>query len=160
MSALIDFRSLDAAAATVTNGETLVNGAVCGADTELPLLPPAEWTRDSHAGLLLDVDSEPEARFADAPLIAIDFPVFHDGRGLSLAVLLRSRFGYSGELRAIGDVHPELLHYLRRCGFDSFLLPDGRSLDTDDAQLAPYSDYYQASVAELLPAFRRVRRGV
>lgn len=124
------------------------------------LLGPDAWTDDSAAGLLLSVDAEPEARFTQADLIAIDFPVFHDGRGLSLAVLLRTRYGFRGELRAVGDVHPELVHYLRRCGFDSLVLPEGRRLDLEDPRLAPYSDYYQASVAESLPAFRRDRRGV
>lgn len=132
-------------------------------DIRLPeagaLLPPDAWHPDSAAGLLLSTDSEPEARHAQANLIAIEFPVFHDGRGLSLAVLLRGRFGYQGELRAIGDVRPELIHYLRRCGFDSFVLADGHSLSPDDNRLAPYSDYYQASIAEALPAFRRYRRG-
>ena len=124
------------------------------------LLPPEEWHEDGDHGLLLPVDAEPEARFVNAPLIAIDFPVFHDGRGLSLAVLLRSRIGFAGELRAVGDVHPDLIHYLRRCGFDSFLLPPHRSLAAEDARLAPHSDYYQASIAEARPAFRRRRRGL
>jgi uncharacterized protein (DUF934 family) len=130
------------------------------ADQEAPLLGPDQWHEDSDGGLLLSVDAEPEPRFAGASLIAIDFPVFHDGRGLSLAVLLRHRIGFTGELRAVGDVHPELIHYLRRCGFDSFLLPPERSLASEDPRLAPYSDYYQASIAETLPAFRRRRRGV
>lgn len=131
-----------------------------GADADAVLLPPDEWQAGSGAGILLAVDAEPDPRYAEAPLIAIEFPVFHDGRGLSLAVLLRTRIGFTGELRAVGDVHPELIHYLRRCGFDSFLLPENRSLAPDDDRLAPYSDYYQASIAEMLPAFRRDRRGV
>jgi uncharacterized protein (DUF934 family) len=131
-------------------------GAAIRPDTPDPELLTADvWQPDAAEGLLLAVDNEPEQRFADAPLIAIDFPVFHDGRGLSLAVLLRSRAGFRGELRAVGDVHPELIHYLRRCGFDSLRLPDDRTLDCADPRLAPYSDYYQASVAEARPAFRR-----
>lgn len=130
-----------------------------GSAADDALLPAAEWSPDSGAGLLLAVDTEPEPHFAAADLIGIEFPVFHDGRGLSLAVLLRTRLGFAGELRAVGDVHPELIHYLRRCGFDSFLLPAGRTLAAADERLAPYSDYYQASIVETLPAFRRDRRG-
>ena len=140
-----------------------IEGVLRGIDgpgADAVLMPPEEWLPGTEAGVLLTVDAEPEARFAEASLIAVEFPVFHDGRGLSLAVLLRSRIGFAGELRAVGDVHPELIHYLRRCGFDSFLLPDHRSLAADDDRLAPYSDYYQASIAETLPAFRRDRRGV
>lgn len=129
-----------------------------GADDQVVVAVDA-WEAGAGQGLLLSVDAEPEPRFAAAPVIAIEFPVFHDGRGLSLAVLLRTRIGFTGELRAVGDVHPELLYYLSRCGFDSFVLPEGRSLPPTAAPLAPYSDYYQASVAQALPAFRRDRRG-
>ena len=139
-----------------------VSGVVRGVnDTpDVEVVAVEDWQEGDGRGLLLAVDTEPEARFAAAPLIAIEFPVFHDGRGLSLAVLLRTRIGFAGEMRAVGDVHPELIHYLRRCGFDSFLLPEGRAISADDARLAPYSDYYQASIAETHPAFRRDRRGV
>jgi uncharacterized protein (DUF934 family) len=127
------------------------------ADT-LPLAAPSSWEPDSGDGLLLAIDAEPEQRFAAAPLIAIEFPIFHDGRGLSLAVLLRTRIGFTGELRAVGDVHPELLHYLSRCGFDSCLLPDGRTLAESHTVDTPYSDFYQGSVVQAAPAFRRGRR--
>ena len=137
---------------------TIADGAIDAGG--LPILPAEQWRPDSGAGLALAVDDEPADAFTAAPLITIDFPVFNDGRGLSLAVLLRSRYGYDGELRAVGDVHPDLLHYMRRCGFDSFELPDHRSAMLEDAaSLAPYSDYYQASVVEPEPAYRRVARG-
>jgi len=134
------------------------SGALRGADLagrDLPLLGPEQWHGQADAGLVLDVDAEPDARFADARLIAIRFPAFHDGRGLSLAVLLRTRFGFKGELRAIGDVRPDLLHYLSRCGFDSFELAEGQSIDLGDSRLAPHQGHYQASVVDPLPAFRR-----
>ncbi len=132
-----------------------------GVDGDIRLLPPDEWSPESGDGLVLDVDTEPEAEFVQAPVIAINFPAFNDGRGLSLAVLLRSRYGFTGELRAVGDVHPELLYYLKRCGFDKFVLPASRSQMSISSQaaLAPYSDYYQASVLEPKPAYRRIRRG-
>jgi uncharacterized protein (DUF934 family) len=131
------------------------------------LLGPDEWNADSADGLLLSVDTEPEARFAQATLIAIEFPAFTDGRGLSLAVLLRTRFGFDGELRAVGDVRADILHYLYRCGFDSYLMNDEGSPVTGDGlirssgfnSLAPYSDYYQASVLESKPAYGRIGRG-
>ena len=126
---------------------------------EVSLAALDEWQENTGQGLLLSVDAEPESRFCVAPLIAIEFPIFHDGRGLSLAVLLRTRIGFSGELRAVGDVHPELLHYLSRCGFDSCVLPEGRSLAQDEVPFRPHEDYYQASVVEALPAFRREMRG-
>jgi uncharacterized protein (DUF934 family) len=138
-----------------------ISGALRGADLagrDLPLLGPDEWNGQADAGLLLQGETEPEPRFANAPLIAISFPAFYDGRGLSLAVLLRTRFGFRGELRAVGDIRPDLLHYLKRCGFDSFLLADGVSVDFDDPRLAPHAHYYQASVVDPQPVFRRIQR--
>jgi uncharacterized protein (DUF934 family) len=131
------------------------------------ITPLADWSPDSGEGLLLEPDDEPESTHTRAPIIAINFPAFSDGRGLSLAVLLRTRFGFNGELRAVGDVHPDVIHYMKRCGFDTFQMPEGRSLPpaANDAgnnvssTLAPHSDYYQASVIRPQPAYRRVRRG-
>ncbi|TDJ15600.1 MAG: DUF934 domain-containing protein [Gammaproteobacteria bacterium] len=135
----------------LVEAQTPVNGA-------RRIVPVDAWLPESGDGLLLPGDAEPDARFCEAPLIAINFAVFSDGRGLSLAVLLRTRFDFTGELRAVGDVHPELLYYLNRCGFDSYLLPDGRSAQTALSTLAPYTDYYQASVLEPNPSHRRIRR--
>jgi uncharacterized protein (DUF934 family) len=143
----------------VTNGKITPSGQ--------RLVRPEQWRNDSSDGLLLSVDSEPESRFAQAQLIAIEFPAFTDGRGLSLAVLLRTRFGFSGELRAVGDIRADILHYLHRCGFNSYLMTDAGSSVSASAQiessgsnsLAPYSVYYQASVLEPQPAYGRIGRG-
>ena len=133
--------------------------------SEQPLVSHEQWTSGNGKGLLLSVDTEPSDEFASADLIAIDFPSFSDGRGLSLAVLLRSRHGFVGVLRAVGDINADLLHYLARCGFNSFELnspsvhPDGTNTVTGFNALAPYSDTYQASVMQPEPAYRRIRRG-
>ena len=50
------------------------------------------------------------------------FPSFRDGRGYSQAYLLRTRLGWRGELRAVGDVLRDQLYFLHHCGFDAFLL--------------------------------------
>jgi uncharacterized protein (DUF934 family) len=57
--------------------------------------------------------------------VEVNFPKFGDGRGYSIGRLLRTRYGYRGELRAVGAVARDNLQYLERCGFDSFLLRDG-----------------------------------
>jgi len=87
-------------------------------------------------------------------VIAIDFPQFTDGRGYSNARLLRERYRYEGELRAVGDIGRDQLYYLEQCGFDAFVIPDGR--DARDAldSFADFSDGYQATVART-PWFRR-----
>ena len=128
------------------NGTT--NGATNG--TPLQLEPPGQWSPESGKGVELAVDQEIEERFLAAPLIGIEFPAFNDGRGLSLAFLLRSRHGYQGDLVATGAVQPDILHYMRRCGFTAAVLPGG--VDPDRQTLAPHSDYYQACVLEPEPS--------
>ncbi len=158
MNAQLDY--IDQPAAQMVSGPGTVPGAA-------HLVPAEAWAAGSSDGLLLDVDAEPEQQFADARLIAINFPAFTDGRGLSLAVLLRTRLGFCGELRAVGDVRADMLHYLYRCGFDSFVMSDegsavngdGVTESTEFDTLAPYSHCYQASVREPRPAYRRVGRG-
>ena len=60
-------------------------------------------------------------------VIALDFPAFGDGRAYSSARLLRDRYSYRGELRAVGDVLLEQLHFMNRVGFDAF------AIKSDDA---------------------------
>jgi uncharacterized protein (DUF934 family) len=120
------------------------------------------FANDRAVGVSVPGDAEPdllEPLLGRVALIAIDFPTFNDGRGLSLAVLLRTRCQFRGELRAIGDVHTDMMHYLHRCGFDSCVLPDGRNPRTALRALASLTDFYQGSVRQPLPAFRRVERG-
>ena len=135
------------------NGST--NGATNGTPPQLE--PAGEWTPESGMGVELSVDQEIEERFLAAPLIGIEFPALNDGRGLSQAVLLRSRHGYQGDLVATGAVQPDILHYMRRCGFTAAVLPGG---DVPDPQtLEPYSDYYQACAIEPEPGRFRIERG-
>ena len=88
-------------------------------------------------------------------LVAIHFPKFADGRGYSSAVLLRTRYGYRGELRAVGDVGRDQLFYLKRCGFDAFSLAPHRDPHAALAGLADFSVRYQGSVDDPAPLFRR-----
>ena len=87
-------------------------------------------------------------------IIAIDFPQFTDGRGYSIARLLRERYRYEGELRAVGDIGRDQLYYLAQCGFDAFLIPDGRDARGALDSFADFSDGYQATVVRT-PFFRR-----
>ena len=146
----------------IKNGAVATDSWAFGAQCESgqqPLLAPEPWRAAGQStGLLLQVDSEPEADFVQAPVIAIEFPEFKDGRGLSLAALLRSRFGYTGDLRAVGDIHHDLVHYLVRCGFSSFVLPDGRDVQIALKGTRVYSHYYQGSIGDPEPLFRKTRR--
>ncbi|MGC1270391.1 MAG: DUF934 domain-containing protein [Croceibacterium sp.] len=77
-------------------------------------------------------------------LVEVNFPAHTDGRGYSSARVLREA-GYTGELRAIGDVLVDQLSHLRRCGFDAFA--PRSPLDESDAQVAfnRWPDVYQAT---------------
>ncbi len=131
-----------------------VNGCWCQVDIQEPVWQSAEDWQTGRA-LRLAVDAEPEQAWIGASIIGIDFPAFVDGRGLSLAVLLRQRLNYTGELRAVGAIHEDTLHFLARCGFTSFELPDDCDLETALSLITPHRRYYQGSVVAPEPVFRR-----
>lgn len=115
-------------------------------------------TERTGLGVWLAPDGDPaqvREHVAGLSLIAVDFPAFKDGRGFSTALLLRSRYGFRGDLRAIGDVVVDLVFYLRRVGFSSFALRADQDPATAAAALKTFSDVYQASVDQPLPYFRR-----
>jgi uncharacterized protein (DUF934 family) len=87
--------------------------------------------------------------------VEVNFPKFGDGRGYSIARLLRERYGYRGELRAVGHITRDLLFYMESCGFDAFELREGEDPREALAGFEDFSDAYQASVARPLPLFRR-----
>jgi len=130
------------------------------------LIPLALWHgRRNHwanargsFGVVLQATDDPASIAADLgtiPLIAIQFARFSDGRGYSIARLLRARYGYQGELRAIGDVLRDQMFYLKRVGFDAFEL---RADQDPEAALSAFGDFtecYQGAVDQPLPLFRR-----
>ena len=108
------------------------------------LLQPADRVEDVAGDL------------ASFNLIAVNFPKFVDGRGYSTAALLRQRYGYTGELRAVGDVLHDQLFFMRRVGFDSYALKDGKSLDyAIAAGFKPFTEAYQGATDQAQPYFRR-----
>ena len=99
--------------------------------------------------LLLTVDASPESNafpLAELDAIFIEFAGFNDGRGYSFAALLR-RQGFQGELRATGDVFKDVLNYMKRSGFDSFVVKEGKDIQEAAAGLGDFTNPYQASTA-------------
>ena len=130
------------------------------------IVPLAQWlqqrdallARKGRTAVWLDAHEGAETIAADLPklpLIALNFPKFGDGRSLSTARLLRERYGYKGELRAIGDVFRDLVLGMHRCGIDSFALRDDQDIDDTIKALEELPIAYQASVDQPLPLFRR-----
>jgi len=94
-------------------------------------------------------------RVGELAVIAINFPKFSDGRGYSIARLLRERYGYKGELRAIGEVARDHLHAMAQCGFDAFQLRAGEDPHEALQAFGDFSEQYQATAAQPAPLFRR-----
>jgi uncharacterized protein (DUF934 family) len=120
------------------------------------LISPKQWQehkatlidRGDAIGILLKSDEHPEQIVQDLDsfeLVALDFPVFRDGRAYSYARLLRDRYGYSGELRAVGDVLLEQLHYMHRLGFNAFQLDSNQPLKDWQTAANEFSVWYQPS---------------
>jgi len=114
--------------------------------------------RSGRTGVVLEPHEDP-ATIASAlgcvSLVAVRFPKFGDGRGYSIARLLRERHGYTGEVRAVGDVLRDQLLFMKRSGFDSFSLRDDQDPDEAIAAFRELSEEYQASSTQPQPLFRR-----
>lgn len=109
-------------------------------------------------GVYLNPDDDPESLKDDLQtlqLIAFHFPVFKYGQGYSGAVLLRTRHGYTGEIRAFGDIWRDQCFYLARCGFTQFDLKEGKSLDDALQAFTEFTTPYQTSADGNLPIFSR-----
>jgi uncharacterized protein (DUF934 family) len=121
------------------------------------LAADAQTRARDDVGVWLAPADDPALLAGDAarlPLIAIDFPKFADGRGYSSARLLRERFGFTGELRAIGDIQRDQLYYLQQVGFDAFLVRDGKDAQDALQSLRDFTDGYQITNRRT-PWFRR-----
>ncbi|QYF93956.1 DUF934 domain-containing protein [Massilia sp. PAMC28688] len=132
------------------------------------IVPLAVWQAQRESlsaraalGVWIASDERPEVlkgeleRFA---VVAVDFPKFTDGRGYSIAFNLRMRLGYTGELRAIGDVLRDQLFQMHRVGFNAFATRQDRNIHDALKGLTDFSEVYQASVDQKAPLFRRAQR--
>ena len=116
------------------------------------------WDVSAGAGVWLDSSEGPEALVGDLDalsIIAVNFPKFADGRSYSTAHLLRERYGYRGEIRAIGDVLHDQLFFMKRCGIDAYAVRADKDIEAALAGLSTFSDAYQAAVDQPQPLFRR-----
>jgi uncharacterized protein (DUF934 family) len=114
--------------------------------------------RFGRTGVVLEPHEDPAAiasALEHLALVAVHFPKFGDGRGYSIARLLRERHGYRGEVRAVGDVLRDQLLFMKRSGFDSFSLRDDQDPDEAIAAFRELSEEYQASSTQPQPLFRR-----
>jgi uncharacterized protein (DUF934 family) len=87
-------------------------------------------------------------------LINVEFPKFADGRGYSAARLLRERYDFKGQLRAVGDVLLDQLFYMMRCGFNAMAMRADQDLELSLKGFETFSTSYQGDVNETRPLFR------
>ncbi|MFB2537717.1 MULTISPECIES: DUF934 domain-containing protein [unclassified Acinetobacter] len=131
---------------TVAEDGQVPNGDVLLSLQQLNLLAQIKGKK----AVLLGVEDSPEQvelPLAELDSIFIAFPAFTDGRGYSYAALLR-RQGFKGELRAVGDVFKDVLNYLMRSGFDSFVLKAEHDIEIAARGLKDFEHPYQYSVAK------------
>ena len=156
--------------AVVADDWILIAASDDGAAVSLPpgkiILPLNVWHAQRDAlikgrqplGVWLDSHQDPIELADDIKrltMIAVNFPKFTDGRGYSIATLLRSRYGFKGELRAIGDVLRDQLFYMQRVGFNAFAVRADRNIHDAVKALSDFSESYQGAVNQPSPLFRR-----
>ena len=133
---------------------------------EQPALIPADlWLAGKEhfedrddIGVWLDSHEEPEILAGvvnELPVIAVNFPKFSDGRGYSIARLLRERLSYRNELRAVSDVLLDQLQFMKRCGFDTYVLRADKDINKAARCLNFFTQGYQAATDTDEPLFRR-----
>ena len=160
--------------ALVKNGELAASSFIdaSGADAIPPTGPVIvsldQWKthrdellkRGTELGIRLHSDQPPELVAADLPhfaVVALEFPKFRDGRAYSYARLLRERYGFKGELRAVGEVLLEQLFFMLRTGFDTFDIQSADPLNDYRTALADFSVWYQPT-ADGRPTAMQLRR--
>lgn len=88
-------------------------------------------------------------------LVALDFPVFKDGRAYSHARILREQHGFAGDIRAVGDVLRDQLFFMQRCGISSFQLREDKVPDDAVKGFSEFSVTYQSAADGALPIYKR-----
>lgn len=130
------------------------------------LIPLSLWqehaetlaTRSEPVGVILEPTDNLDALASsldNIAVVAINFPIFTDGRAFSFARQLREQLDYQGEVRALGYFLQDQLFYLQRCGFNAFVVDDDWDVNECLDSLKVFSESYQAAVDEPQPLFRR-----
>ena len=91
-------------------------------------------------------------------LVALEFPKFTDGRSYSHARLLRDRFGYRGEIRAVGEVLRDQLFFMQRCGLDSYQVREDKDAEDALKGLSDFSVKYQTAADGAPPVYKLRQR--
>ena len=128
------------------------------AGTIVPLNMFLDLDDSTDTGVWLDAGEDVEAiedKLREIPVIALNYPTFTDGRAYSSASILRRKYGYKGEIRAMGDVRIDQLEQMSRCGFDAYELSENQDAEEAlDVLLKGFSYTYPATASQP-PLFSR-----
>lgn len=116
----------------------------------------SHWPDGMPVGVLLANDVEVSEIAADLPrlaLIALQFPKWVDGRAYSQARVLRARYRYAGQIRAIGEVLVDMLPLLQRTGFDAVAMRADQSREAAERALGFFRGHYQGDALDNRPPF-------
>jgi uncharacterized protein (DUF934 family) len=120
----------------------------------IQLFKAESFNADDAGTLTLPNDADPrEATLDGIHTVQLQFPSFADGRAFSQAFLLRRRLGFTGQIRAIGDVLIDQLAQMQRSGFTQAVLRADQSIEHGQKLLAQYDAYYQGDAVDTRPHF-------
>jgi uncharacterized protein (DUF934 family) len=134
--------------ARAADDASLPEGAVIVSLARFQKERDAILARNTPIGIRLQASESPEILGPDVnhfSVIVLEFPKFRDGRAFSWARLLRTRLGFTGEIRAVGDFLYDQVNYQRRVGFDAWEVPDHFTIEMFNRALAEMTNVYQPS---------------
>jgi uncharacterized protein (DUF934 family) len=134
--------------APIADDAALPDGAVLVSLPRFRQDREALLARNTPIGVRLRSDENPELLGEDVnrlSLVALEFPKFRDGRAFSWARLLRTRLGFKGEIRAVGDFLYDQINYQHRVGFDAWEVPDHFTVEMFTSALTEMTNVYQPS---------------
>ena len=122
--------------------------------SSIELLKADSFTADEAGTLTLANDADPrDAALDGVHTVVLQFAAFTDGRAFSQAFLLRRRLGFTGHIRAVGDVLIDQLAQMQRSGFTQAVLRADQSIEHGRQLLAQYDAYYQGDAVDTRPHF-------
>jgi len=157
------FETVDDRFTFVADDEAIPEGDIIVTLTRYQSEGAALATNARLVGVRLEPDQSVEDLAYDLtaiPVIELRFAKFRDGRPYTSAHLLRERLGFTGELRAVGDVLREQAQFMVRCGFDAFAPVDGSSADQWAAATRRFRHVYQRALDGRPPAFEERAQAV
>ena len=149
--------------ARVADEEALPDGAVIVSLKRWQAERETLMARNAPLGVRLASEQSPQALGQDVhhfAVVELEFPKFRDGRGYSWARLLRQRFGYKGEVRAVGDVLRDQWLFMSRCGVDAFEVAPGTRIEDFRAALAEQTVFYQHATDRIVSVLEHRHKGI